>query len=250
MRLTRRDDDEGFARSVRRVSVMVAAMAAGAWLLSLAVERARGGAPDWFQIALFFAAGVIAGRMTVDADRLRRIASTDDLTGLHNLRSFESRLARMVRTAHEDRTPLSMLVVDVDRLKALNDQHGHLAGAEAVREVGHIIATRLPAEAVACRYGGDEFAIVIPQCTSFTVRRIADDLRHAVHAAAPTLAGRAFARGALSISVGAASVSFDCDPLSRTPAREDCDTAEWLFRAADSALYHAKSQGRNQVSVA
>ena len=87
---------------------------------------------------------------------------TDDLTGLHNLRSFEARLASLVAAARENRSELSILVLDLDRLKQLNDVHGHLAGADAVRTVGHILADRLPSEAVACRYGGDEFVIAVP----------------------------------------------------------------------------------------
>ena len=108
---------------------------------------------DLIQIVLFLAVGVTTARFTDDADRLRRIALTDDLTGLHNLRSFEMRLLAMVRASRAGRTPLALLVLDVDRLKSLNDRYGHLAGAEAVRAVGHIIGQRLPSDAVGCRYG-------------------------------------------------------------------------------------------------
>jgi diguanylate cyclase (GGDEF)-like protein len=204
---------------------------------------------DTFHVVLLLALGVFAARLTLDNARLRRLAATDDLTGLHNLRSFESRLALMVRAAYDERTPLSMLVLDVDRLKSLNDRHGHLTGAEAVRSIGRIIASRLPADAVACRYGGDEFAIAIPECTPFRMRRIADDLRYAVHQSVPTLAGQAFAQGTLSISVGGATASLGRD-VPRRRTGEDADTGEWLFRAADAALYHAKALGRNQVWVA
>jgi PleD family two-component response regulator len=74
--------------------------------------------------------------------------ATDDLTGLHNLRSFELRLRALVREARAGRTPLVLLVLDVDRLKSLNDRYGDLAGAEAVRTVGHIIGEQLPPDAV------------------------------------------------------------------------------------------------------
>ena len=90
---------------------------------------------------------------------------------------------------------MALLVLDVDRLKSLNDQHGHLTGAEAVRAVGRIIGQRLPPGAVACRYGGDEFAIAIPRCTSGEGYRVAHDLCQAVHDSAPVLAGRPFAAG-------------------------------------------------------
>jgi diguanylate cyclase (GGDEF)-like protein len=145
--------------------------------------------PDLVQIALFLAVGVISARLAADRDRLRGLAMTDDLTGLHNLRSFEARLQQLVRTSRREQTPLSVLVLDVDRLKSLNDQHGHLTGAEAVRAIGHIITRELPPESVACRYGGDEFVIAIPRCTAFRMRRVADDLRRAVHDCAPCLPG-------------------------------------------------------------
>ena len=203
--------------------------------------------PDLVQIALFFAVGLITARLTADRDRLRRLALTDDLTGLHNLRSFEAQLERLVHASRQEQTPLSVLVLDVDHLKSLNDEHGHLTGAEAVRAIGHIIAREVPPEAVACRYGGDEFVVAIPRCTSFRMHRVADDLRRAVTACAPVLAGQQFAAGALSISSGVACASFD--HRADVP-RPDVECGELLFRAADSALYRAKAAGRNRVGVA
>ena len=126
---------------------------------------------------------------------------TDDLTGLHNLRSFEARLASLVAAARENRSELSILVLDLDRLKQLNDVHGHLAGADAVRTVGHILADRLPSEAVACRYGGDEFVIAVPGCGAPRVEELANDLRTAVNSVAPVLAGKNRETGTLSISI-------------------------------------------------
>jgi diguanylate cyclase (GGDEF)-like protein len=144
---------------------------------------------------------------------------------------------------------MALLVLDLDRLKALNDRHGHLTGAEAVRLVGHIIADCVPLDAVACRYGGDEFAIAIPRCAPDACRDVADTLREAVHASAPLLAGHQFARGTLSISVGAA-----CRVIGRSGARvaaatRDADDGEALFRCGDRALYQAKRGGRNRIWV-
>jgi diguanylate cyclase (GGDEF)-like protein len=201
---------------------------------------------DGVEIVLFVAAGVIAAKLTDDARRLHLLAMTDDLTGLHNLRSFEAELLPMVRDARESGNPFAMLVLDVDRLKSLNDRYGHLTGAEAVRTVGHIVAARVPADAVACRYGGDEFVIAIPRCTASRANDVADDIRRAVNAAAPVLAGLAFPAETLSISVGVASRT--CDPLV-TPDR-DRETGEAVFRAADAALYRAKASGRNDIFVA
>jgi diguanylate cyclase (GGDEF)-like protein len=150
-------------------------------------------------------------------------------------------------TGRRAEAPLALLVLDVDRLKSLNDEHGHLAGADAVRTVGHIVADCLPPDAFACRYGGDEFVIALPQADASRARRIAADLCDAVNACAPQLAGVDFPAGTLSISVGIA-----CGSVGRLDARDRraADAAgEELFRAADAALYRSKRAGRNRVSV-
>jgi diguanylate cyclase (GGDEF)-like protein len=159
---------------------------------------------DIVQILLFVVVGLVTARLSSDARRLHKLATTDDLTGLHNLRSFEARLAELVWTSESAAKPLSMLVLDVDRLKSINDVHGHLAGAEAVRTVGRVLATHVPPEAVACRYGGDEFAVALPGHSADQARQVATDLCRAVAGIAPELAGVSFRRGTLSISVGVA----------------------------------------------
>ena len=98
-----------------------------------------------------------------------------------------------------------MLVLDVDRLKSLNDSYGHLTGADAVRTVGRLIARHTPPRAVACRFGGDEFVIAIPNCPMAQGLDIAELLRGSVSEEQPVLAARSFPSGTLSISIGAAS---------------------------------------------
>ena len=147
---------------------------------------------DIVQVILFFSVGIIAAKLTDDAKRMRLLAITDDLTGLHNLRSFEARIAAFINQARIDKTPLSLLVLDLDRLKSLNDNFGHLAGAEAVRTVGQLIARHSPSSAVACRYGGDEFVIALPKQTIEQAIKLAEVLRQAVYDAQPTLRGRPF----------------------------------------------------------
>jgi diguanylate cyclase (GGDEF)-like protein len=208
------------------------------------------GESDLIQIVLFLAIGIATARFADDADRLRRLALTDDLTGLHNLRSFEARLVSLVRTARLDRTPLAVLVLDLDHLKALNDRYGHLAGAEAVRAVGHIIGYRLPPEAIGCRYGGDEFIVAAPRSTAFDGHRLAEDLCDAVRSCAPVLAGQSFRSGTLTISVGVVGVAFESGSPAAHTSRPDVEVSEAIFRAADAALYRAKAQGRDRVFVA
>jgi diguanylate cyclase (GGDEF)-like protein len=258
MRLTTRDDRLAvqIQPSPRWASVMVV----GSLLLVFGLDRATGAAPvqhlyhvpiilAGLQVALFLAVGVVTAKLTLKANHLCGLAMTDDLTGLHNLRSFEARLATMLRAAREQHARLALLVVDVDRLKSLNDQYGHLAGAEAVRTIGRILGRRLPPDAVACRYGGDEFVIALPRCTPLLVHQVASDLCRAVHDSAPVLSDRRFAAGTLSISVGGACASFDRTAPSRAVSPSNVEAGEWLFRAADVALYRAKAGGRNQVYV-
>lgn len=144
---------------------------------------------DIVKMALFVGIGVVAAQLAADRKRFHHLAMTDDLTGLHNLRSFERHLLAMVTESARTGKSLSMIVLDVDRLKQLNDAHGHLAGAEAVRTVGHIVGELLPQNAVACRYGGDEFAIVLPGQTAEQAAAWAQTLRSAAERLAPRLAG-------------------------------------------------------------
>jgi diguanylate cyclase (GGDEF)-like protein len=201
---------------------------------------------DLVQILLFFGIGLGAARVAHDTQRLQRLATTDDLTGLHNLRSFEARLTRYIADARRSGDALSMLVFDVDRLKSMNDEHGHLAGAEAVRAVGLVLGERLPLTACACRYGGDEFVVALPGFGPADARHIAHDIRRAVNALAPVLAGVSFPAGTLSVSVGLAGLGT---AGRGTPTHaEAVDAGESLFRAADAALYQAKREGRNRVA--
>ena len=188
---------------------------------------------DIVQIVLFVGVGVVAAKLADDRRQLHRLAVTDDLTGLYNLRGFDAMLMPIIRTASRAGTPVTLVVLDVDRLKSINDTHGHRAGADAVRSVGQIVGASLPDGAFGCRFGGDEFVIALPEV-----------LRASVHAAAPVLAGVPFAPGTLSISVGlACRARFDRSPGPDIHA----EMAESLFHAADQALYVAKTAGRNQI---
>jgi len=203
---------------------------------------------DLVQIVLFIAVGVVTARLAENGRRLHVMAMTDDLTGLHNLRSFEGQLTAMIRAARTSGATMWMLVLDLDRLKSLNDTYGHLTGAEAVRHVGHVLATQLPPDAVACRYGGDEFAVCVTSRTEAEIRVVAERLCRGVHGSAPVLAGRPFPSGTLSISVGVAAHTW-ARPQAADTIDDDVKAGESLFHSADEALYGAKRRGRNQVFV-
>ena len=200
------------------------------------------GEGDYLQVVLFLTVGAVTARLAKDRRAMQWLAGTDDLTGLYNLRSFESNLLVTVKRAQARGTPVSMLVLDVDGLKKINDAHGHLAGAEAVREVGHLIARGFDRTAVACRYGGDEFAVLMSNCDARAALAAAESLREMVEGHQAILAGRQFPAGALTVSIGVALY------LSDGPRHPEF-VGEDLFRAADHALYQAKRDGRNCVRL-
>lgn len=221
---------------------MLAAGAAGT-LYHLANPHALGwqyAERDLMRLTIFLGVGWVTARLVEDAEEMRWLANTDDLTGLHNLRSFEARYAALCREAIDAGTPLMLLALDLDRLKALNDRYGHLAGAQAVQALGQVIAARIPPGAVACRYGGDEFAIALPACSSQQGLETAERIRAAVAELAPALAGHQLPAGALTTSIGVAT-------FAPTPDEKPLELSQALFHAADQALYQAKEQGRNRV---
>jgi diguanylate cyclase (GGDEF)-like protein len=175
------------------------------------------------------------------------LAETDSMTGLLTNRAYQERLEGEFRRAQLSKQSLALLIADVDFFKHVNDTYGHPQGDELLRQLGEVIRMHARKIDICCRYGGDEFVVAIPRCTSFRMHRVADDLRRAVTACAPVLAGQQFAAGALSISSGVACASFD--HRADVP-RPDVECGELLFRAADSALYRAKAAGRNRVGVA
>ena len=200
---------------------------------------------DIVQIVLLVGVGSVTAKLADDRRQLHRLAVTDDLTGLYNLRGFDAMLMPIIRTASQTSTPVTLVVLDVDRLKSINDTHGHRAGADAVRSVGRIIGASLPDGAFGCRFGGDEFVIALPGHDVSAASRTAEILRASVYATAPVLAGVPFPPGTLSISVGLA-----CRTRFDEPSRASemhAEMAESLFHAADQALYVAKTAGRNQI---
>jgi diguanylate cyclase (GGDEF)-like protein len=200
---------------------------------------------DIVQIVLFVGVGVVTSTLADDRRQLHRLAVTDDLTGLYNLRGFEAKLIPIIKTASQAGIPVTVAVLDVDRLKSINDAHGHRAGADAVRSVGQIVGACLADGAFACRFGGDEFVIALPGHDLSAASETAEALRASVHAAAPVLGSVPFPPGTLSISVGiACRTRFD---ESAHGSDRYGEMAESLFRAADQALYAAKTAGRNQI---
>jgi two-component system cell cycle response regulator len=162
---------------------------------------------------------------------LRADAMTDPLTGLANYRSFSQSLERELERSRRYGLPLSLVTIDLDHLKSINDQHGHDAGNEAIRLTARVLAGAVRKFEVVARQGGDEFAVILPSAESSAARQLAERLRGEI--------------GAQSIRGERLSASFGVAAWSETL----CDAAA-LIKASDEALYRAKRAGRDRVAVA
>jgi diguanylate cyclase (GGDEF)-like protein len=158
---------------------------------------------------------------------------TDDLTGLGNTRCFHRVLPRLL----EEALPLSLLVLDLDRLKAVVDTHGHLVGSATIATVGRLIAAQLRPGDIAARFGGDEFVVVLPLTDTGAALDVAERIRAAV-AACPVPHGFPVDIRDVTASLGVATAPHHAtDP-------------DGLFRAADAAMYAVKRRLRNAVGIA
>ncbi len=160
-----------------------------------------------------------------------RLAAIDPLTGLFNRRYFISRLHEEVERARRQASDLSVLILDVDNFKALNDRFGHSVGDAELRIAGDVLRRSVRSFDVCARWGGDEFAILMPGSVPESARQIAERIRSGVEAAQPT--ARWVDDLKVTVSVGLATHSGG--------------TAEDLIERADQALYSAKRAGKNRV---
>jgi two-component system cell cycle response regulator len=167
-------------------------------------------------------------------DNSLELAVTDPLTGLHNRRYMSSQLAGLAKRAHHGGGPVSALLVDIDHFKRINDSFGHDVGDAVLREFAVRLATNVRAIDLPCRYGGEEFVVVMPDTPLDAAERVAERLRLHVSGAPFHVAGAAELL-TVTISIGVA-----------TTLGED-DTPEALLKRADEAVYQAKSKGRNLV---
>jgi two-component system, cell cycle response regulator len=162
------------------------------------------------------------------------MAITDALTGLSNRRYMESHLGTLVEQASARGKPLSALVIDIDYFKAINDTHGHDAGDDVLRDFALRLKRSIRGIDLACRYGGEEFVIVMPETDMAVAAMVAERLR------------RRIAAGPFAITQGAQTIPVTIS-IGIAALRGKDDSAASLLKRADQALYRAKHDGRNRV---
>lgn len=221
------------AKSVSKVlrSITHSARAVAAGNFSCSVPVTDGG--ELGELAQVF--NHMIEMLSTSQERLMERANTDSLTGLYNHRFFQERLAEEMSRSARYGSSLSMLMIDIDYFKNYNDTHGHPSGDAALRDVAQILMNTIRETDTAVRYGGEEFAIVLPETVAHEAELTAERIRSAV-------AGYHFVNASgetvgLTVSVGVAEYPAHCS--DRTS----------LISTADVALYHSKARGRNCVTV-
>ena len=163
-------------------------------------------------------------------DYFESVALHDSLTGLWNHRHFHEELRDELKRGHRYGTPVSLVLIDIDDFKTVNDRFGHLRGDEVLRELAELMRGALRETDVACRLGGEEFAIIAPSTDAAGAAGVAERVRRAIEA-------RPFEEaGAVTISAGVATMP------------RDAHSATELIEAADQALYASKRAGKNRVT--
>lgn len=189
--------------------------------------------------------GVIASfaiENTINRARLVRSGLTDFLTGWHNRRYLNARLKEELARAQRQGTSLTCLVIDLDRFKQINDQHGHLAGDMALREAAQRVDAHIRGSDAAARFGGDEFVVLAPAIAPKQAACLAERIRSSVCETPLTLPSGAQLN--MTVSIGVAWITVSRDEADLKAA------AERLLADADAALYRAKQAGRNRAALA
>jgi diguanylate cyclase (GGDEF)-like protein len=169
--------------------------------------------------------------------KLSRGALHEPLTGLYNRLHFMDRLTSELAAAQRHKRALSLLLIDVDHFKGVNDEHGHLAGDEALKMIARVLQSTVRKEDVVARYGGEEFVVLARETAMTGGRALAERVRKAVERSRYTWQGHDLN---LTVSIG---VTVSIGLTQFEPGRSDRE----ILEAADKALYRAKQKGRNCV---
>lgn len=167
-------------------------------------------------------------------ESVRYEAMTDQLTGIGNRKRFDRAMDEAMLTADASGVPFSLLVCDIDHFKKFNDTHGHQTGDQVLRLVGSTIKGSVSTKSIACRYGGEEFCVIVPATHLSVATEIANTIRQAVMGKELIKRSTGETLGRVTISIGVAELNGD-------------DTVQTIIERADQCLYAAKHAGRNRV---
>lgn len=173
-------------------------------------------------------------QLRADVTQTIELAVTDSLTGLHNRRYLDNHLQVLYDRAIARKSPLSIMITDIDRFKSINDNYGHDGGDEVLREFSRRLRKNVRGIDLACRYGGEEFVIVMPDTEPEVAHQVAERIREQIECEPFLVSGGSHS---LSVTTSAGVSSLD----------ENVKTVADLLKEADRALYQAKSSGRNRV---
>lgn len=174
------------------------------------------------------------GALKAELDGARREAVTDPLTGLGNRKMFETVMRQRMVQAMETGEPVSLLMIDIDNFKRFNDDFGHVVGDQVLRLLAAVLQENIKGQDTAIRFGGEEFAIVLPQTASCDARKLADNIRAKVGVKKLINRKTGETLRQMTVSIGVAEFRYG-EPLAK------------LVERADRALYFAKRMGRNRV---
>jgi diguanylate cyclase len=175
-------------------------------------------------------------RLSQELSRIRQEALTDPLTALTNRRGFDAALAAQCEQALAQHTPLALLMLDIDWFKRVNDAYGHLTGDQVIRSVAEVIRAQVKGQDVAARFGGDEFAVLLPRTTASGAKALAENIRMIIQGSRIRTLTRRKPISHVTVSIGVA--------VWRPKM-----SAQRLVELADAALYQAKTGGRNRVML-
>ena len=204
--------------------------------IEVAVESMQAGAADFVTKPVPAAVLHLRIQKALEHARTRRLASTDGLTGVYNHRTFQERLSQEIARADRYSRPLSVLMIDVDHFKVYNDTYGHPQGDIVLQDLARLLQEMSRTSDTVARWGGEEFAIILPETDSVGAQKIGQRLCEQVERC-PFPGQELMPGGTLTISIGVATYA-------------SASSKEALLQAADTALYTAKREGRNRVCVA
>ena len=169
-----------------------------------------------------------------ELETTRRDALTDGLTGVANRKCFDDTLRRAVAAADETQTPLTLVLIDLDHFKALNDTHGHQVGDQVLKVIARTLTQCVKGRDTVARYGGEEFAVILPDTRAADGATVAENIRK-------TISSRKLRKKGSDTEFGPVTASFGVGNL--VPGEDLAD----LIERTDRALYEAKASGRNRV---